>query len=109
MIFAEVGDGLVIRRKTLGEPHQLDIATRLALQPAAGRDRVEIAVDVKLQKNGGMIAGSAGGARIDGGEAECAQIQHVDEGVDRADGVVLTDEIVEMRRKKSALLPSHAL
>ena len=49
MILAEVGDGLVVGGQTLGEPHQLDIAPRFALQASAGRDCIEIAVNVELQ------------------------------------------------------------
>ena len=35
VVLAEVGDGLVVGREAPGEPHQLDIAPRLALQPSA--------------------------------------------------------------------------
>jgi hypothetical protein len=35
VVLAEVGDGLVVRRELAGQPHQLDVALRLALQPAA--------------------------------------------------------------------------
>ena len=32
VVFAEVGDGLEIRHQTPGQPHQLDIALRFALE-----------------------------------------------------------------------------
>ncbi len=51
VVLAEIGDRLVIRNQAAGQPHDLDIAPRLALQPAARLNPVEIAVDVELQQN----------------------------------------------------------
>ena len=36
VVVAEVGNGLEVGRQSTGQPHQLDIALRLALQPPAG-------------------------------------------------------------------------
>ena len=48
MILAEVGDRLEVRRKSPGQPHQLDVASRFALQTSARLDAVQIAIDVEL-------------------------------------------------------------
>src|ERR1700730_17954391 len=45
IVLPEVRDGLEVRRQTPGQPHQLDIATGLTLQPAARRDLVDVAVN----------------------------------------------------------------
>jgi hypothetical protein len=51
----EVGDGLEVRSEPAGEPHQLDIALRLALQAAARLDTVQVAVDVELEQDRRVI------------------------------------------------------
>ena len=55
IVFAEVGDGLVIRQQATGDPHQLDIAAGLAFQASARLHPTEIAVDVQLEEDGGMV------------------------------------------------------
>ncbi len=56
IVAAEVGDGLEVGRKLAGQPHQLDVAARLALQPPARLHLVEIAVEIELQQRRRMIA-----------------------------------------------------
>ena len=68
IVLAEIGDRLVVGREPPQEPHHLEIATGLALQPPARLHPVEIAVDVELQQDRGMIAGPAGCRRIDARE-----------------------------------------
>ena len=75
------------------QPHQLDVALRLALQPPARLHPVEIAVDVELQQNRGMIRGPPGRRRLDPFEAELRKIELVDEGVDHPNRVVLVDPV----------------
>ena len=50
IVLPEVGDGLEVRRQAPRQPHHLDVALRLALQPPARRDLVDVAVDVDLQQ-----------------------------------------------------------
>ena len=45
VVAPEIRDGLVIRHQFAGQPHDLDIATGLALRPAARRNAVQVAVD----------------------------------------------------------------
>jgi hypothetical protein len=43
IVFAEVGNGLEVRHQPSGQPHQFDVALRLALQPTAGLDAIQVA------------------------------------------------------------------
>ena len=56
VVLAKVGDGLEVRRQPPGQPHHLDVAPSLPLQPPARRDLVEVAVDVELQHQARMVA-----------------------------------------------------
>ena len=55
VVAAEVGDRLEVRRQPPGEPDQLDVALRFALQPTARRHAVQVAVDVDLQQRRRVI------------------------------------------------------
>ena len=44
VVAAEVGDGLEVGGEPAGQPDQLDVALRFALEAAAGRDAVEVAI-----------------------------------------------------------------
>ncbi|MNE80722.1 hypothetical protein D3C80_1773210 [compost metagenome] len=59
ILAAEVGDGLVVWRQPPRQPHQLDVALRLSLQPPAGLHLVQVAVDVELQQHCRMVSRSA--------------------------------------------------
>ena len=101
---AEVGDGLEVRGEPAGEPHQLDVALRLALQAAARLDTVQVAVDVELQQDRGVVRGSAGGCRIDAFKTQCMQIQFLDEGIDNSHRVVFAYIVVKALWQQSDLL-----
>ena len=64
IVFAEIGYGLEVRHQPPGQPHQFNVALRFLLQTPTGLNAVEIAVDVELQKNGGMVGRPTGGRRI---------------------------------------------
>jgi hypothetical protein len=59
VVLPEIGDRLVVGDEPAKQPHQLDIAAGLALEPPARLHPVEIAVDVELQQIGGRIARAA--------------------------------------------------
>ena len=103
VVLAKVGDGLEVRRQALGQPHQLDVALRLALQPAARRDLVDVAVDVDLQQQTRVIAGPARRLRHNPLEPQRPQVQLVDEHVDHPDRVLLRHIVVQIVRKQNAL------
>ena len=94
-VAAEVGDGLEVWRKPLGQPHELHIVLRFALQAPAGLDAIEVAVDVDLQQYRGVGGRSPSGRRVNTYEAETSEIEFVHEDLDDADRVVLSDVVVQ--------------
>ena len=92
----EVSDRFEVGRQSPRQPHQLDITTRLRLQPAARVNAIEIAVDVNLQKDRWMITWPPGHRRHCALEAKIDQIEHVDERIDHANGVIVADEVLKM-------------
>ncbi len=95
VVLAEVGDRLVVGDEPAQQPHHLDVAAGLALQPPARLHPVEIAVDVELQENRGMIGGPAGRRRLDPVEPELGQIERIDERIDHANRIALVDQVIE--------------
>ena len=98
VVLPEVGDRLVIRRKTAQQPHHLDIAQRLALQPPARLHAIEVAVDIKLQQDRGMVARSA--RRPSELETKIRKIKPLDERIDQTNRVLVVDPAFQMIRKK---------
>jgi hypothetical protein len=88
VVAAEVGDGLEVGHQAASEPHQLEITLGLALEPAAGGDAVEVAVDVDLEQGGGMVSWSSRGLGHHAGKAEGRQVQFIDKGFNDAHGIV---------------------
>ena len=114
MVLAEISNGFEIGRELARQPDQFEIALALALQAAARRDAVEIAVNIEFEHHRRMVTGPAGLQRGDVGEAQRLEIEPINEGVDRADRVVLAHVVVERRWKQRALAafnpfdkPSH--
>jgi len=99
VIFAEVGDRLVIGRETAQQPHHFDIASGLSFKPAARLHPVQIAVNVELQENRRMIRRPARGRRIDPFKGHLGQIERVDKNVDYTNRIVLADPIFQAFRK----------
>src|SRR3954462_12675698 len=64
----EIGNGLVIGNEPTRQPHDLNVASGLTLEPAARLNPVEIAVDVELQQDRRMIRRPAGYLGIDPAE-----------------------------------------
>src|ERR1700746_3863941 len=89
IVLAEVGNRLVIGYKPTQQPHHLNVATSLVLKPPTRLNSIEIAVDVKLQQDRGMIRGSAGCFGIDPTKPKLGQIVFFDEDIDHAKGMVL--------------------
>ena len=103
VVLAEVGDGLEVGREPPGEPHQLEIALRFALEPAARGDAVQIAVDIQLEQHRRVIAGASGGRRGGTLKPQLPQIELLDERFDDTHRVVLGHIIVQARRQQSGL------
>jgi hypothetical protein len=109
VVFAEIGDGFVIRNEPSRQPHHFQIAASLTLQPPARLDSVRIAVDVKLEHRRRMIRGPAGRCRIDAIEPEVAEFQRIDEHIDRANRIALVDPIIKAFRQQRRLLAIRPL
>ncbi len=103
VVLPEVGDGLEVRRQALRQPHHLDIAPSLPLQPAARRDLVDVAVDVDLQQYARMVGRSARRLRHDTGEPQGRKVQFIDEHVDHPNRILLRHVLIEIFRKQHPL------
>ena len=106
---AEVGDRLEVGHQPPGQPHQLDIALRFALQPPARLNPVQITVEINLQQRHRMVRGTAGRFWDNAGKAQHRQIQFVNEGIDDADRVIFPDVVVQAVRQQDELAPVLAL
>ncbi len=67
------------------------IRISFGLKPAARLHPVEIAVDVKLQKNRGVVRRPACRGRLDAFEAGIGQIEPVDKAIHHTNGIALLD------------------
>jgi hypothetical protein len=56
VVAAEVSDRLEVGLEVAKKPDYLDVPPGFRLQPAAGADPIEVAVDVELKQIGGRIA-----------------------------------------------------
>ena len=93
IVLAEIRNRLVIGNQPARQPQDLDIATSLTLKPAARLHPVEIAVDVKLQKNRGVVGRPACRCRLDAFEAEISQIERVDKAINYTNRIALLDPL----------------
>ena len=64
---------------------------------------VEIAVDVKLQKNRGVVGRPACRCRLDAFEAEIGQIERVDKAIHHTNAIALLDPLIEAFRQQRRL------
>src|SRR6202043_3224766 len=103
IVLAEVGNRLVIGYKPTQQPHHLNVAPSLVLKPPTRLNSIEIAVDVKLQQDRGMIRGSAGCFGIDPTKPKLGQIEFFDEDIDHANRIVLADPVFQAFRKQRGL------
>ena len=104
VVLPEVGDGLEVRRQPPGQPHQLDVALGLPLQPPARRDLVDVAVDVDLQQQRPDDRPAARSPPASTPvEPQRPQVQLVDEHVDHPDRVLLRHVVIQILRKQNAL------
>src|SRR4029077_5321607 len=84
IVLAEIRNRLEVRRQLPGQPDHFDITLAFPLQAPTRRNPIEIAVDVDLEENARVIAGSAGVEPLDTGEPELVEIETVNEHVDRS-------------------------
>jgi len=89
----------VVWGQTPRQPHHLDIAPGLALEPTARLNPIEIAVDVELQQYRRMIRRPPGCLGIDPAEPKSGQIELLDENVDHPNSIGLADPVFQAFRK----------
>jgi len=102
VVLAEVGDRLVVRREPARQPHQLDVAPSLALQPPARRHAVQVAVDVEIQERHRMVGRPPRRRRRDH-KAQASQVELVDEDVDHPRRIVFADIVLQAARQQRRL------
>src|SRR5712671_2666181 len=95
IVFAEVRDRLVIRCEPTQQPHDLDIAPGFSFEPPARLNPVQIAINVKLKKNRGVVRWPTSRRRLHPLKAHFSQIKYIDKHVDHANRVALVNEITE--------------
>ncbi len=85
----------MIGNEAARQPHHLDVAPSLALEPSTRLNLVEVAVDIELQQNRRMIARSAGCLRLNAIKAKSPQIKLIHEDIDHPNRIVLADPVVQ--------------
>jgi len=103
IIFAEIRDRLEVRRQAVRQPHQLDITLRFALEPTARLDAVEVAVNVELEKHGGMVSRPARLCWLHPREAQEAKVKFVHEYIDQPHWIVFGHVVVQEFGQQRAL------
>jgi len=91
IVLPEIGDRFVVGDKTAKQPHHLEVTAGLALKPPARLHPIEVAVNVKLQENRGMIGRPPRQLRFDPYESQFEKIERLDESVDHTNRIILVD------------------
>jgi len=100
---AEVGNRLEVGRELAREPHQLDVASALALQSTRRLHLVEIAVEVDLEHRRRMIARPPRRLRLDI-EAQLPQREGIDESIHHPHRIFGVDRLVQTLGKERRLI-----
>ena len=88
IVAAEVGDGFEIRLEVPQQPDSFDIAVRLGFQAPARPEPVQVAIDVKLEQIGTIVARPPRRLRLHPNEPGRAKIEPVDKGLDEPDRII---------------------
>lgn len=105
---SKVGEGLQVGRQAFDEVHDLDVAMRLFFQVPTGSDAIEVTITVELQQITRMVRRSSGFLEGGMGESNGVQVRVIDEGIDKADRVLLGDVLVQGFRKEGHLVAVKA-
>src|SRR5262249_26139400 len=89
--------------------HYFQIARALWLGPPARLHGIEIAVDVELEVDRGVIPRPSDVQRLDRLEAQFLQIKPVNERIDHANRIILADPVIEASRQQRQLPPIRLL
>ena len=100
LVFSKPADGAVVGEEMTGQPDGVEVVGGGVLEAAAGTDPGKVSPKVKLEEDGGMVAGATDGGFIPKFKPEGLEIQAVDKGVDGPHRVLATNQIVHRGRKK---------
>ncbi len=109
IVLAEVRNRLVVANQASRQPHDLHVAPRLAFQPAARLQVIEIAVNLELQENRGMIRRPPRRRRIDADKTKLAEIQFINKDIDHPNRIITPDPVVQAFRQKCRLVAIRTL
>jgi hypothetical protein len=98
----------MIRIKSTQQPHQLDIATTLRLQPARRANGMQVTVQVQLQQIPRIIAGAACLCRFRPLESKLRYQKTIYECVNYTAHVIGRHKIIQHHGKQRTLIPSLA-
>ena len=109
IVLPEIGDRFVVGDKTAKQPHHLEVTAGLALKPPARLHPIEVAVNVKLQENRGMIGRPPRQLRFDPYESQFEKIERLDESVDHTNRIILVDPVIQAFGQQCRLPAIRAL
>src|SRR6266478_2375878 len=105
----ELGNGLVVRRQPSQQPHQLDIAPTLRLQPSRGTDLLEITVQIELQQITRIVARPPGVGCLGAFKSQIRHVQPIHKRIDHPAHMIVRNQFFQTYGKQRALLPSLSL
>jgi hypothetical protein len=103
IVAPEIGNGLEFKRQAAGQPHQLDIALRFALQAPAGLAAVQVAIDDNFKQDRRMVGRASSRRRRSALKAERSQVKRVDKGIDDPNRIVFRNIVVQSLGEGHAL------
>ena len=81
----------------------------LAFEQAAGTNVIEIPIHVHLEQIGRMVGRATTRCGNRAGKAERLEIEKVDEGIDKANRIIVCDILIERGREEQHLVTQGAL
>ena len=99
VVLAEVRYRLEVGGQARCEPHQLDIALGLALEPAARLDTVQVTLDVELEQYSWVVGWPASICGHYPRKAHAREIKLIDEYIDHANRVIFGDVVIQVLGK----------
>src|SRR5580765_366765 len=106
---SELSNGLVVRRQSSQQPHQLDVAPTLRLQPSRGTDLLEITVQIELQQIPRIVARPSGVGRLGAFKSQIRHVQPIHERIDHPAHMIVRNQFFQTYGKQRALLPPLSL
>lgn len=98
IILAKIGACLEIRRQTLHQPQQLQIAVAFLLQSPTRTNLIVISVDVQFEQITRMVGLAAGDQGLCLTEIQCLLIQGVHKGIDHPYRMILANIVIQSVR-----------